>query len=158
MIADMSWLAIVLSRWVHVLFACLVVGGTFFIGMLFPRSAEGDNPIYRRSRRRFKMVVHSGTLFLLITGIYNATVSWGAYRGNIPLTHALFGPHLLFGLVALTILMVLFARKQPAAGERKWLGITVVILFLTVLLASSLKYAREHPKASTNDTKANALR
>jgi uncharacterized membrane protein len=147
MIADMSCLAIVLSRWVHVLFACLLVGGTFFIGMLFPPPAsEGDNPVYLRSRRGLKMVVHSGTLFLLITGIYNATVNWGAYRRNSPLTHGLFGPHLLLGLIALAILMVILARKQPRPGERKWLRIAVVILFLTVLAASSLKYAREHPR------------
>jgi Flp pilus assembly protein protease CpaA len=150
MIADTSWLLVVLSRWVHVLCACLVVGGTFFVAMFFPRSTSGeDESIYLRSRRGFKMVVHVSTLFLLVTGIYNAILNWSAYRMNMPLTHGLFGPHVLFALISLTILMVLFARNVPGPGERKWLRVTVVILFLTVLLASSLKYAREHPKLLT---------
>ena len=44
------------------------------------------------------------------------------------------------------ILMVMLVRKQPRPSERSWLRVTVVLLFLTVLIASSLKYAREHPE------------
>jgi len=152
MIGDASWLVAILSRWLHLSFACLLVGGTFFMGFLVREGAtEGDTPatgsIYLKARRGLKMVVHSSVLFLLLTGTYNATLNWAAYRRNIPLTHALFGTHLLFALIVFAILMVTFARKQPRPTERKWLKIAALLLFLTVLMASSLKYAREHPKA-----------
>jgi cytochrome bd-type quinol oxidase subunit 2 len=141
MIADTSWTYLIPSRWLHVICACLVVGGTYFFAVV---PSEAGQP---RGRRAFKMTVHVSTLFLLLTGIANAMWNWNAYRHNVPLTHALFGPHLLLGLASLAILMVLLARKTPAISERKWLAITIVLLFLAVLMASSLKYAREHPKS-----------
>jgi uncharacterized membrane protein len=155
MMGDASWMAAILSRWVHLSFACLLVGGTFFMGFLVPgaTAAEAGEPasgsINLPIRRGFKMVVHSSVLFLLITGTYNAIMNWPAYWKNIPLTHALFGSHLLLGLIIFVILMVMLSRKQPRPGERTWLRVTMVLLFLTVLIASSLKYAREHPKPQT---------
>lgn len=146
MMADASWVILVLSRWFHVVGACLLVGGTFFAGMLVPGDAS-EGSVYLRVRRGFKMTVHVCTLLLLASGAYNAVTNWPAYGKNIPLTHALFGPHLLLGLVILTYLMVMLARKQPTPGERRGLKLSAVLLFLTVLIASGLKYAREHPKA-----------
>ena len=145
MLSDASWTYLILVRWIHVSFACLLLGATFCMGMLLttPPSAEAE-PL--RTRHRFKMVVHSSLLFLLLSGSFNAWLYWKAYRLNMPLTHALFGPHVFLALIVFTILLVMLARKQPRDSERMWLKIAAVLLFLTVLMASSLKYAREHPK------------
>jgi peptidoglycan biosynthesis protein MviN/MurJ (putative lipid II flippase) len=112
---------------------------------------QADESAYLQSRRGFKMVVHISVLLLLVTGTYNAILNWPAYHRNVPLTHALFGPHVLLGITVLVILMVMLARKQPGSGERKWMRVTVVLLFLTVLVASALKYAREHPKPQATE-------
>ena len=149
----MSWTYLIFSRWVHVTCACLLVGGTFFFAFLWPSGSEASaaltgDPVRRPVRKRFKILVHSTSLFLLLSGIYNAINNWGAYHRNIPLTHALFGPHLLLGLLIFVILFVVLARKQPSASEGKWLRAAVILTFVTVLIASALKYAREHPKTT----------
>jgi len=149
MIVDVSWTCVILLRWVHVLCAGLLIGGTFFLAFLLPRSRGNDNPpeadaLYLRSRRGFKMLVHTCVLLLLISGIYNAYGNWHLYAMNRPLAHGLFGPHLLLGLVVFIILLVVLARRSPGPRERTWLRVAVVLLFLTFLVASSLKYVRDH--------------
>lgn len=149
MIADASWTYVILLRWVHVLCAGLLIGGTFFIAFLWPgrgdgaEESTGDSP-YLRSRRGFKMLVHSCVLLLLISGAYNAYGNWHIYARNRPLAHGLFGPHLLLALIVFAILLIVLARKTPGPRERMWLRITIVLLFATVLIASSLKYVRDH--------------
>ena len=149
MIADASWTYVILLRWVHVLCAGLLIGGAFFLAFLLPgKVGTSEEPsadlLYLRSRRGFKMLVHTCVLLLLISGIYNAYGNWRIYALNRPLAHGLFGPHLLLALIVFAILLIVFARKTPRPGERTWLRVTVVLLFLTVLLASSLKYVRDH--------------
>jgi uncharacterized membrane protein len=151
----MGWIYLIFVRWIHIICACLLVGATFFLVVVLSPATRELEPevrelVYLRSRRRFKMIVHSTTLFLLASGIYNTIRNWPAYHANIPLTHALFGPHLLLGLLIFLVLFVLLARKQPTAGERTWMRIALVLMFLTTLIASALKYAREHPKTQAD--------
>lgn len=149
MLLDASWTYAILLRWVHVLCAGLLIGGTFFLSFLLPApsrqpGAPTEDSVYLRSRRGFKRVVHSCILLLLVSGIYNAYGNWHRYALNRPLAHGLFGPHLLLALIVFAILLVMLARKVPRPSERSWLRIAVVLLFVTVLVASSLKYVREH--------------
>lgn len=149
MLSDASWTYVILLRWVHVLCAGLLIGGTFFVAFLLPGpsrepNAPAEDSIYLRSRRGFKMVVHSCILLLLISGIYNAYGNWHLYSLNRPLAHGLFGPHLLLAAIVFAILLLMLARKVPRPSERSWLRIAVILLFVTVLVASSLKYVREH--------------
>lgn len=156
MIADASWVYVILVRWVHVICAALLIGGTFFLGFLLPRrggEAEGagaDDTWFVRARRSFKITTHACILFLLLSGIYNAYGNWHAYRLNPAQSHSLFGTHVLLALIIFTLLLVLFARRQPRAGERTWLRGIVILLFLTALIASSLKYVRDHAHASSS--------
>ena len=57
------------------------------------------------------MVVHTTLLLLLASGIYNAMAYWGAYKLSPRFTHPLFGMHLLFGLTAFAILLVVLGRR-----------------------------------------------
>lgn len=153
MISDASWTYVILLRWVHVLCAGLLIGGTFFIAFLWPgrgdKAEESSEPLYLRSRRGFKMLVHSCVLLLLISGVYNAYGNWGIYALDRPLAHGLFGPHLLLGLIVFAILLIVLAHKAPGPRERTWLRVCVLLLFLTVLIASSLKYVRDHIRAES---------
>lgn len=149
MIADASWTYVILLRWVHVVCAGLLIGGTFLLAFLLPGKPatpeeSATDSLYLRSRRGFKMLVHTCVLLLLVSGIYNAYGNWRIYALNRPLAHGLFGPHLLLALIVFAILLIVFARKTPGPRERIWLRTTVVLLFLTVLVASSLKYVRDH--------------
>lgn len=161
MLSDASWVTIISARWVHVASACLLVGGTFFLAFVMP-NPTGEEPsqdqTYLRSRRGFKMVVHTTLLLLLASGIYNAYMNWEAYSRNRKLAHGLFGPHLLFGLTSFAILLVVLSRRVPKQGERVWVRYTAVLLLVTVLMASALKYAREHPRQQAPGTQISVVR
>src|SRR5436305_1134498 len=142
---------VIFSRWLHLVSACLMVGAAFFMYVVVPWATRGVDPeiartVFLRLRRGFKLTVHPSILFFLITGTYNAYVNWPAYRGNMPLTHALFGLHLLLGLVVFGILLVILVGREPGRRHRAMLGASVALLLITVAVASSLKWAREHPK------------
>ena|SRR5258708_7102885 len=159
----MEWTYLIFVRWIHVICACLLVGATFFLVVVLSPATRELEPevrelVYLRSRRRFKIIVHSTALFLLASGIYNMIRNWPAYHANIPLTHALIGPHLLLGLLIFLVLFVVLGRKQPTAGERTWMRVALVLMFLTTLLASALKYAREHPKPSASLQQVEVIR
>ena len=153
MIADVSWTYVILMRWVHVICAGLLIGGTFFLAFLLPSRASGDEGTgaddswFLRARRAFKITTHACILFLLLSGAYNAYGNWQAYKQNPAQSHSLIGSHLLLALIVFTLLVILFARRQLRPSERTWLRVTVILLFLTVLVASSLKYVRDHTPA-----------
>ena len=162
MIADAGWIPIVLFRWLHVISACAVAGATFFLALILPARMSGPDAtateaVYSRTRRVFKMLAHTTILLLVASGTYNAIGNWSAYRANMPLTHGLLGPHLLLAAIIFTILLVVLARREPWRRERMWLRLTAALLFLTVLVASGLKYAREHPREAGPHPSSNEL-
>ena len=141
------------SRWIHVLSACALLGSTLYFVAIVPAGAHlPDEPsrqtILLKLRRRLKLIAHPSILLLLVSGGYNAWHNWPGYKRNIPVTHALFGTHLLLGLLIFTILLFALAGREPARPKRGWLRTSVIILFLTVAVASALKQAREYVRPS----------
>jgi uncharacterized membrane protein len=154
---------VILSRWLHVMSAILAIGGTFFLRVILPLGlAEADaasrEAVFLRCRRVFKMLIHTCVMLLILTGAFNTWRAWDDYRLNTPLLHALWGPPMILGLVAMTLALILLAPKTPPTWHRAGAALTLVILFSVVLLASTLKYfhdqaVRTHlarPAAATN--------
>ncbi|HSZ59905.1 MAG TPA: hypothetical protein VK797_29960 [Tepidisphaeraceae bacterium] len=153
MIADASWIWIILSRWVHVLSACLLIGATFFFAGVFGRSAaaepeSAEGVLGKRARRLLQMLARTAIVLLIATGVYNLLLNRIAYEHTLPLSHVLLGLHALLWLVIAGMLEVGLSSRRTPAVRRTWLGATVALMFLTVALASSLKYVREHPRAT----------
>jgi hypothetical protein len=144
MIADASWL-VILSRWLHVISACLLVGATFFYAVL-PNS---DPPEGARARRSLQMLVRVTIVLLIATGIYNLILNREGYHRTLPLSHGLLGTHVLLALAIVGLLEAGLSARRVEGGRRGLLRIAVVLLFVTVAVASSLKYVREHPSPST---------
>jgi len=142
-------LIIILFRWIHIATACVAVGGVFFIRIVFPiglraLDAESAHAMLLKTRRVFKMVVHTCILLMLISGTYNAWMNWPKYTAmNAGLGHSLFGVHLLLALIVFSILLWVLAGKEPKATHLKWMTVTLGLMFLTIAAASVLKYARE---------------
>jgi uncharacterized membrane protein len=139
---------VILSRWLHVMAAVLAIGGTFFMRVILPlglaqADAASRDAVFLRCRRAFKMVIHICVLLLLLTGAFNTWRNWGDYRLDRPLMHALWGPHMLLGVTAMVIALLLLAPKQPPKWHRTGAAINLIILFVAVLLASTLKYVRD---------------
>jgi uncharacterized membrane protein len=139
----------ILFRWIHIATACVAVGGVFFLRIVIPialRSLDGDSArtMLLRTRRIFKMVVHTCILLLLVSGSYNAWMNWHTYTAMGPAVgHSLFGTHLLLALIVFTVSLWLLAGSEPRANHLKWLAINLGLMFLTIAAASVLKYARD---------------
>lgn len=139
---------IVLSRWLHVISAVLAIGGLFFMRVILPLGLAQADPasreaVFLRCRRAYKMTVHPCILFLLLTGAFNTWRAWPDYKLNTKLMHGLWGPHLFLGLTAIVISLILLAPKQVPKWHKTGAAINLIILFITVALASTLKYVRD---------------
>jgi hypothetical protein len=86
------------------------------------------------------MLIHTCVLLLLLTGAFNTWRAWGDYKLDTPLLHALWGPHMILGLIAMTLALILLAPRTPPTWHRAGTAVTLLILFAAVLLASTLKY------------------
>src|SRR4051795_11982683 len=154
---DAHAILVIFFRWLHVATACVALGGVFFIRVVFPIGLKVLEPEPARqmllsTRRAFKMVVHGCILLLLISGTYNAIQNWQGYTAAGPgVGHGLFGVHLLLALTVFGIALWLLAGAEPPAHHKKWMGFNLVLLFLAIAAASTLKYVREHGKPSTSN-------
>lgn len=138
----------ILFRWIHVSTACVLFGSAFFMTVILPVglfaiAPEPREAAFLRTRRAFKLVVHPGILLLLISGTYNAIRNWRNYTLQPPLLHGLFGVHLFLGIAIFVILLILLAGREPRPSSRTWMRVNLVLLFLTVAVASTLKWGRE---------------
>ena len=145
----------ILSRWLHLTTAAVVIGGVFYARIVVPialRGQDADGPAVRpvllRARRAFKMVVHTAVLFMLATGTYNWWLNTKAYHAAGPVADGLIGVHFLLGLVALGLLLWLYIGPAPRATYLRWMAVVLGTMVLSTAVASVLKYAREHPPAT----------
>ena len=139
----------VIFRWLHIIFATLVVGGVFYMRIVLPAGIRHldeatRQDVYLRCRRVFKMVVHTAILILLISGIYNSWRLFDQYKG----LHALWGTHILLALIVFGISLWLLMGAQPPASHDKWSMVNLVLLILLVAVASTLKNVRERRQAA----------
>jgi len=144
----------ILFRWTHVFAACLAVGGVVFLRMVLPAAtrsldAEQSKAVFLRARRGFKMIVHPVVLALLVSGGYNAWRNMRWYSQNPPLLHSLFGMHLLLGLMVITISLVVLAGREPKRSYRTAMMVNIVLMALTILAASVLKWGRDNTQPPT---------
>src|SRR4051794_29143612 len=105
---------IVLSRWLHVISAALVIGGLFFIRVILPLGLAQADPasreaVFLRCRRAYKMTVHPCILLFILTGSYNSWLAWDIYRTARPLGHAFWGTHVFLGTLAIVISLAALA-------------------------------------------------
>jgi len=150
---------IILSRWLHLISACLAVGGVLFIRFVLPRGLMLlDEPLRQQVllavRRRFKLVVHAAIFLLLVTGIYNTCLAWDKYQLDKAVLHALWGTHVFLAACAMAILLYVLAGPQPPRSHRKLMALNFAILLLVVAAASTLKWARERAVAQHHATVA----
>jgi uncharacterized membrane protein len=143
----------IFSRWIHVVCACVAIGGFVFFRFAAPAGLrlvgeEQREPAMLAMRRVFKMLIHTVILFLLLSGIYNSYLAWDKYDLDKAVLHALWGVHVLLALLAITLSLYVLAGRQPPRAHLKWMAINVVILLLAVGAASSLKLARERAVAA----------
>jgi hypothetical protein len=88
-------------------------------------------------------------VLLIATGIYNLLGNRAAYHQNLPLTHALLGTHILLAIIIVAVLEIGLSKRRSIQAGATWLWFAIVLMLLTVAVASSLKSAREHPRTTS---------
>lgn len=138
----------VLSRWVHVGTAVVLVGGMVFLRFALMPAAESlpedvHAGLRERIMARWRKFVMIGIALLLISGFYNyIAVAIPAHKGD-KLYHPLMGVKILLGFVVFFLGSALAGRsaafEQLRRNARKWIVITLVLAGLVIAIGGYLK-------------------
>lgn len=149
---DSTEIVNVLSRWLHIGTAIVVVGGTAFLRFVLLPSAQQlpqaeHDQLRQLVMRRWRKIVMAGIGLFLLTGFYNyLVVGAGVKHRNPGLYHSLMGLKILFafGIFFLASALVGRAARFDAIrrGSKKWLLLLLAMAFFVVLISSFLKVTR----------------
>lgn len=140
------------SRWFHIWFAGLLLGGTVFqwfaLGPAVRDLGDEQKPLFREwINARWRIAVMVSSLILLITGLYNYLVVLRPQHKGDPAYHMLMGIKILLALAVFFFAAVLSGRSPKFEKMRRraglWNLILIGLLTVIVALAGYLKVA--HP-------------
>ncbi len=140
---DADLLTAIISRWIHVGTAIVLVGGTTFLRfVVHPSLQESDTELMGRIRARWKKVVHAGIGLFLLSGIYNYWKAIPLHKGD-GLYHAIVGTKIILALVVFFFASALVGRSAGTQKFRdqapKWTLIVVVLSFVIVAMSGFVK-------------------
>ncbi|MFN0199435.1 MAG: hypothetical protein ACKVT0_22010 [Planctomycetaceae bacterium] len=164
---DIDLMGPVIARWLHMLAAVTLVGGTIFMRFVLLPSAtvlsEGEHNAFREQLlKRWKKIVHTGIMMLLVSGFFNYLVVLRPAHSGDALYHALMGVKIILALIVFVIASGLVGRSaafEPLRQNRKlWLGVLVTLTVIIVLMSGFLK-VRGVPakKLSPDETTVNRV-
>ncbi len=146
---DIATLALwTLTRWLHVIAAIVLLGGSIFLRFVLVPAAEKLAPEAHEALRGYlmatwKMFVHLGIVLLLASGLYNyLAVMLPMHRGD-GLYHALMGTKILLALIIFFLAEALVGRAavldKLRQNRRTWLAVAVVLGVVIVAISGFLK-------------------
>lgn len=147
-----------ISRYLHILPAIVLVGGLFTLWMMpesDPEDSNGDVESFKATlRKKMSKMVMLCALLLIITGFYNMVQKSQSYE--LPsYYHPLIGIKILLALAIFWIMSTLTGSSESAAkmrqNEKKLLNIGVLCAVILVVLAGTMKMA-DVVKKSTPET------
>ena len=132
-------------RWLHIVPAILLVGGTLFMRFsLVPAASESNaSPELRESiRRRWSKLVMISVLFLLVSGLYNAAMKAIGFELSV-MYNALLLIKIVLALAVFYLTAVLSGRSATAQKFREresyWLNVLCALMIAIVLIAGYMK-------------------
>ena len=140
----------ILSRWVHIGTAIVVLGGSVFMRfILMPAAAElpdaEHEALRERVMARWKRFVMIGIGLFLVSGFYNyLVVALPNHKGD-KLYHPLIGTKILLALGVFFLASALTGRAAAFEGIRKnskkWLLVMIALAAAVVAISGVLKIA-----------------
>ncbi len=137
----------VLTRFIHVAVAIVLVGGTVFMRfVLMPAAKElpeaEHDQLRQRLMARWKRVVHSGIAMLLLSGLFNYMQQIPKHKGD-GLYHALLGTKMLLAMAVFFIASALVGRsatfEKMRQNRAKWMGMIVLLAAVIVAISGFVK-------------------
>jgi peptidoglycan/LPS O-acetylase OafA/YrhL len=159
-----------LARYLHIVCATLLVGGTLFYEMVVPIAIDELRPeqqllVIARARWVFKWIVWLSALFILLSGAVSARTHWRAYTDDsyyqnrapagIQAPRDMSGDispagragwwwvaHASTGIISVIIALSLTIGKTPPSQPIRWMRLNLMILLLVMFLATATRHAR----------------
>lgn len=140
---DGELLTAVISRWLHVGTAIVLVGGTTFLRYVVHPVLHPAHPELLLSiRDRWKRFVHAGIALFLISGFYNYFRAMPLHKGD-GLYHGLVGTKILLALFVFFLASALTGRSAGTQKFRdqapKWAAVLVLVSFVIVAISGFVK-------------------
>jgi uncharacterized membrane protein len=139
----------ILSRWVHVGTAIVIVGGSVFMRyVLMPAADPLPDDIHNDLRGRvigtWRRFVRIGIGLFLLSGFYNYMRAIPAHKGD-GLYHGLIGGKILLAFAVFFLASALTGQSAAFEGLRrqrkKWLAVTILLAAIVVALGGVAKVA-----------------
>ena len=148
----MDTLLPILSRWIHVGTAVVLVGGVVFKRyVLIPAAAslpdEAHNSLRERVMGTWRKYVMIGIVLLLVSGLYNyyVVITTTTRAEQSKLYHPLMGVKIILALVIFFLASALVGRSPALEGIRQkgrmWMSVSIVLAALVIAIAGYLKVA-----------------
>jgi uncharacterized membrane protein len=147
-------------RWIHILGAIVLVGGTFFMWSAYLPAAHAESgslELMQAIRRRWAKCVMAASGLLLLSGLVNVVRIVGRYEiddAAFPgsLYHMLLSIKVLLALGVFVLSAALSGRSKLAVwlrgNEKLWYSVNLTLAVLIVLLAGMLKSAGRTEKTA----------
>ncbi|HMC09997.1 MAG TPA: hypothetical protein VKH44_01855 [Pirellulaceae bacterium] len=152
------WLLLIL-RYMHILGAIALMGGTIFMRFALRPIVVGLPPetkviIHEQVRSRWSKFVMLASLLLLISGITNLALA-GRYNFE-PVLGMTKGYHMVVGIKLLLALPIFFIAatltgrsslaKRFQANAELWMNVNLTLALVMVLIGGVLKFVQREPK------------
>jgi hypothetical protein len=143
-------LVALLSRWIHIGTAIVLVGGLVFLRfVLSPAAAQLPDEAHARLKElvlaTWKKFIHAGIGLFLLSGFYNYLVVQAPLHKGDKLYHALMGTKILLALGVFFLSSALVGRSKAFAGMRSnarlWQGVIVALAALIIGISGFAKVA-----------------
>jgi hypothetical protein len=159
-------LVYLLSRYLHIVCATLLVGGTLFYEMVVPEAIaelrdEHRLAIFARARWFFRRIVWLSSAAIILTGIIESAHHWPTYThveaaamaaaSTRPVTAAdsigvrpgwWWAAHASTGIIAVLIAISLTAGPRPPEHPVRWMRLNLGILLIVIFLATATRQVR----------------
>ncbi|MBT4693996.1 MAG: hypothetical protein HOB73_11690 [Planctomycetaceae bacterium] len=145
-----------ISRWMHILPAVVMVGGAIFTQLVLCPSLDGNDPenaVKQQIKRKWSKVIMGCALLLLLSGLYNTMVIFGADDKPGGMYHGLLALKLVLACSIFYISSMLAGKSDAALKfqekEAFWGKINMYAAIIVVLLAGGMRVV---PRAAAEET------
>jgi len=135
-----------ISRWMHILPAVVMVGGAIFTQLVLCPALDGndaENAVKRQVKRKWSKVIMGCALLLLLSGLYNTMVIVGAEDKPGGMYHGLLTLKLILAFSIFYISSMLAGKSDAAEKfqekEAFWGKLNMYAAIIVVLLAGGMK-------------------
>jgi len=155
---------VILNRYLHIICATVIVGGTLFFELIVPVATgelkeEQQLLVFGRARWGFKSMVWTCAVLLVLTGIMSTVRRWQDYSDPViakpdasePTQHAIsdvrrpgwwWAAHVSTGMVALIFAASLMTVRRPPEYPLYWMRLSLTILLVVIFFATTARHMR----------------